>query len=138
MSEQHSLKTVSTPSAPTAVGPYSQGVIVRDLLFISGQLPVNPQTGEFVQGGIEESTRQVIKNIKAVAEAAGADLNQVVKTTVFLTDISCFPIVNKAYGEFFDTPLPARSAVQVTALPKGAEIEIEAVVLLPRSKKRFK
>jgi 2-iminobutanoate/2-iminopropanoate deaminase len=130
MATCNTLKAVTTPEAPAAIGPYSQGVAAGNLFFISGQLPLDPKTGEFVQGGIEEKTRRVLMNVKAIAEAVGAGLGQVVKTTIFLTDLGNFSAVNKVYAEYFQDAFPARSTVQVSALPKGAEIEIEAVVYL--------
>lgn len=131
MSKDGLWKEVKTSRAPGAIGPYSQGVRAGNFLFISGQLPLDPETGEFVAGDIEAKTRQVLKNIGAIVEAAGADLSQVVKTVIFLTDLGNFSRVNKVYGEYFHGVYPARSTVQVCALPKGAEIEIEAVVYLP-------
>jgi len=128
MGKQSPLKGVSTSAAPAAIGPYSQGIIAGNLLFISGQLPMDPGTGEFVRGGIEEKTHRVLMNLKAIVEEAGADLSQVVKTTIFLVDLSHFAAVNRVYSEYFHAPFPARSTVQVSALPKGAEIEMEAVV----------
>ena len=128
MVKKSSLKEVSTPAAPAAIGPYSQGIVAGNLVFISGQLPIDPETGDFVKGGIEEKTHRVLMNIKAIVEAAGADLSQVVKTTIFLADLSHFSAVNKVYSEYFSDAFPARSTVQVSALPKGAEIEVEAVV----------
>jgi 2-iminobutanoate/2-iminopropanoate deaminase len=132
MEKQSLLECVTTTEAPAAIGPYSQGVIADRLLFISGQLPLDPRTGDFVAGGIEEKTRCVLGNIKAIAEAAGADLTRVVKTTIFLTDLNHFSSVNKIYAENFKGVFPARSTVEVSSLPKGAEIEVEAVVHLPR------
>jgi 2-iminobutanoate/2-iminopropanoate deaminase len=131
MEKQYPLEAVSTPLAPGAIGPYSQGVLAGNLLFISGQLPVDPKTGDFVQGGIEEKTHRVLMNVKAIVDAAGADLSCVAKTTIFLTDMSHFSTVNKVYAQYFSNVFPARSTVQVAALPKGAEIEVEAVVYLP-------
>jgi 2-iminobutanoate/2-iminopropanoate deaminase len=128
MGKKSSLKGVSTPAAPAAIGPYSQGIVAGNLVFISGQLPIDPKTGDFVKGGIEEKTHRVLMNIKAIVEAAGADLSQVVKTTIFLADLNHFSAVNKVYSEYFSDAFPARSTVQVSALPKGAEIEVEAVV----------
>ena len=128
MGKKSPLKGVSTPAAPAAIGPYSQGIVAGNLVFISGQLPIDPETGDFVKGGIEEKTHRVLMNIKAIVEAAGADLSQVVKTTIFLADLSHFSAVNKVYSEYFSDAFPARSTVQVSALPKGAEIEVEAVV----------
>jgi 2-iminobutanoate/2-iminopropanoate deaminase len=132
MENQSFLKAVSTSEAPAAIGPYSQGVVAGDLFFISGQLPLDPRTGDFVQGGIEEKTHRVLMNIKSVAEAAGSDLSHVVKTTIFLADLNHFSAVNKVYAQYFSGVFPARSTVQVSALPKGAEIEVEAVVYLSR------
>jgi 2-iminobutanoate/2-iminopropanoate deaminase len=123
-------KAVATPAAPAAIGPYSQGVVAGNLLFVSGQLPVNPATGELVSGDIAAKTHQVIANVAAVAQAAGAGLDKVVKTTIFLKDLIDFPAVNQAYAEHFKPVLPARSTVQVAGLPKGADIEMEAVVVL--------
>jgi 2-iminobutanoate/2-iminopropanoate deaminase len=132
MKKQSPLEAIITSEAPAAIGPYSQGVISGDLLFISGQLPLDPKTGKFIEGGIEEKTHRVLMNIKAVSEAAGTDLNYVVKTTIFLTDLSHFSTVNKIYAEYFRGVFPARSTVQVSALPKGAEIEMEAIIYHPR------
>jgi len=130
MAKQYLREIVSTEAAPRAIGPYSQGIIAGNLLFISGQLPLDPQTGDFIEGDIEESTRRVIKNIKAVAEAARADLSRVVKITIFLTSMSDFSSVNKVYAQYFNDIMPARSTVQVEALPGGAEIEMEAIIYL--------
>jgi 2-iminobutanoate/2-iminopropanoate deaminase len=121
---------VSTEAAPAAIGPYSQGLACGDLLFISGQLPIDPASGELIEGTIEEKTRRVLDNLRAVAEAAGGGLKDVVKTTVFLKDMNDFGAMNSAYAEYFTETPPARAAVQVAALPKGADIEIEAVAVL--------
>jgi len=121
---------VSTASAPAAIGPYSQGVVAGNLLFVSGQIPIDPTTGEFVDGDITAKTHRVIENVAAVAKAAGAGLDKVVKTTIFLKDLKDFPTVNQAYAQHFKAVLPARSTIQVAGLPKGAEIEMEAVVFL--------
>lgn len=121
---------ISTAQAPAAIGPYSQGVRAGNLLFISGQLPINPQTGAFVEEGIEERAHQCLKNLKAIAEAAGTGLNNAVKVTVFLTDMEDFAQVNKVYAQYFNATLPARAAIQVAALPKNADIEIEAIISL--------
>ncbi len=124
-------QSVSTPRASAAVGPYSQGIIAGKFVFISGQLPLDPETGDFVKGSIEEKTHRVIKNVKAVLEAAGTDLAHVVKTTVFLINMGDFAAVNNIYAQYFNASLPARSAVQVDALPKNADIEMEAIAILP-------
>jgi 2-iminobutanoate/2-iminopropanoate deaminase len=125
-------KAISTTKAPAAVGPYSQAIATGKLLFISGQLPINPETGNLNEGSIEEKTRQVIENIHAIAESAGADLKHVVKTTVFLKDMSNFQAMNGIYAEYFEGTPPARSAVQVAALPLDADIEIETIICIPQ------
>jgi 2-iminobutanoate/2-iminopropanoate deaminase len=122
--------SVSSQKAPGAIGPYSQGVVAGNLLFISGQLPVDPATGAFVAGGIAEHAHQCLQNLSAISTAAGTSLERAVKVTVFLTDMGNFATVNQVYGEYFKSNLPARSAVQVAALPKNADIEIEAIVSL--------
>ena len=121
---------VTTQHAPAAIGPYSQGIVAGHLLFISGQLPVDPATGAFVPGGIAEHAHQCLKNLSAIANTAGTSLARAVKVTVFLADMGDFATVNQVYGEYFKINLPARSAMQVAALPKNADIEIEAVVSL--------
>ena len=121
---------ISTEHAPAAVGPYSQGIRVGDFIYTAGQVPLVPQTGKLPDGGIEAQTRQVMHNLAAVLEAAGSSLAQVVKTTIFLTDINDFAQVNQVYGSFFAAEPPARSTVQVAALPLGAKVEIEAVAIL--------
>ncbi|MEG6550834.1 RidA family protein [Desulfocurvibacter africanus] len=122
---------ISTPKAPAALGPYSQGVASGNLLFVSGQTPIDPATGALVAGDIEAATRQVIKNIQAILQAAGADLEHVLKTTVFLTDMGNFKCMNAVYAEYFTGTPPARSTIQVSALPMSAEVEIEAIARLP-------
>lgn len=119
---------IDTDKAPGAIGPYSQAVRVDNLLFTSGQLPVDPTTGTLLEGSIADCTHQVIKNLAAVIEAAGGTLSDVVKTTVYLADLANFQEVNAVYAEYFSEPFPARSAFQVAALPLGAGIEVEAVV----------
>ena len=131
MSEKSQRKPVTTEAAPAAIGPYSQGMLCGNLLFISGQLPIDPASGELTEGTIEAKTRQVLNNLRAIAEAAGGSLQDVVKTTVFLKDMNDFGAMNSVYAEYFkDTP-PARAAIQVAALPKGADTEIEAIALMP-------
>ncbi len=120
-------RIVNTEEAPKPVGPYSQAVIVGNLVFTSGQIGIDPKTGELVTGGIAEETEQVIKNLAAVLKSAGAGLDRVLKTLIFITDINQFGTVNQVYARYFQEPYPARSTVQVTALPKGARVEIEAV-----------
>jgi 2-iminobutanoate/2-iminopropanoate deaminase len=121
---------IETSNAPGAIGPYSQAMKTGDLLFTSGQLPIDPATGKMVEGSVAELAHQVIKNLKAVIEAAGGNLGDVVKTTVFLADIGDFQDVNTVYAEYFEEPYPARSAFQVAALPLGAVLEIEAVAII--------
>lgn len=116
-----------TDRAPAAVGPYSQAMDLGDFVFCSGQIPLVPETGLMVEGGIEEQTRQMFANIKAVLAAAGLDFSHVVKTTVFMTDLSQFAVFNGIYGEYFPENPPARSCVQVCALPKGALVECEVI-----------
>lgn len=131
MANPNIVQPVSTTKAPGAVGPYSQGVKASNFVFCSGQIALDPETAILAKGGIAEQTHQILKNIRAVLEAAGSDLAHVVKTTVFLTNMSDFEAMNKVYGEYFKGTLPARSTVQVVALPKGAPIEIEAIASIP-------
>ena len=121
------MKALSTKNAPAAIGPYSQGIEANGFVYVSGQLPINPSTGKFVEGGIQAEARQSLTNIKNILIEAGFDMKNVVKVTVLLTDIANFAVVNDVYAEFFESPYPARSAFAVTALPKGANIEIEAI-----------
>jgi 2-iminobutanoate/2-iminopropanoate deaminase len=120
-------QVISTNQAPAAIGPYSQAIRVGNLLYTSGQIPINPATGSFVEGGIKEQTRQSLTNIKAILEEAGLTMTHVVKTTVFMADMNDFADMNAVYAEFFAEPYPARSAVAVKTLPKGALVEIEVV-----------
>jgi len=120
-------KIINTNEAPSAIGPYSQGTISSGLVFVSGQLPIDPATGAFPSGGIAAQTKQSIKNLEAILSQAGCTLKDVVKTTVFMKDIGDFNAMNEVYAQYFDTECPARSAVQVAALPKGALVEIEAI-----------
>jgi 2-iminobutanoate/2-iminopropanoate deaminase len=122
---------VSTQKAPAAIGPYSQAIKAGNLVFVSGQLPINPATGQLLTGAIEEQTEQVLRNVQAVLEAAGASLENVVKTTLFIRDMNDFPKINETYAKFFKNCPPARATVQVARLPKDAGIEIEAVAVLP-------
>jgi 2-iminobutanoate/2-iminopropanoate deaminase len=123
---------IRTEHAPEPIGPYSQAIRWDQLVFVSGQIPLDPKTGKIVSGEIEEETRQVLSNLTAVLEAAGASLASVVKATVYLTDMSLFPRVNAIYAEAFSSnPAPARATVEVSALPMGAQIEIDAIALSP-------
>lgn len=119
-------KTIHSVAAPATIGPYSQGIQTGHSVYVSGQLPINPSTGEFPKG-IKDQTEQSLKNVQAILQEAGLQMSHVVKTTVFLTDMNDFSEVNEVYAEFFKENLPARSAVQVVALPKGARIEIEVI-----------
>ena len=120
-------KVISTPNAPAAIGPYSQAIQVGNLIYTSGQIPIDPSTGQFVEGGIKEQTRQSLSNIQAILQEAGSTMASVVKTTVFLADMADFADMNSIYAEFFTEPYPARSAVAVKTLPKNALVEIEVV-----------
>ena len=121
---------IKTERAPKAIGPYSQGVKIGRHLFLSGQIPIEPTSGEVLTGSVEAQTRQVLKNLQAVLEEAGATLNDVVKTTVYLRDLSAFAEMNSVYGEFFSAPYPARATVGVSALPKGSGVEIDAIAVI--------
>lgn len=123
-------QVIHTDKAPAAIGPYSQAIQIGQLLFTSGQVPIDPETGAIVEGGIQEQARQSLNNIKAILNAAGTNMGAVVKTTVFLQDMNDFAAMNEVYGEFFQEPYPARSAVQVGRLPKDALVEIEAIAQL--------
>jgi 2-iminobutanoate/2-iminopropanoate deaminase len=127
-------KIIQTEKAPKAIGPYSQAIQIESLVFTAGQIGLDPATSEFVEGGVEEQTRQVLTNLRNVLEAAGSGLNYVVKTTVFLKDMNDFPKMNAIYAEFFSGAYPARSTVAVAVLPKGALVEIEAIALLAPSR----
>jgi 2-iminobutanoate/2-iminopropanoate deaminase len=119
---------IDTPNAPAAIGPYSQAMRIGDLLFVSGQLPIDPATGEFASGEAVGQMRQCLNNIAAIAEAAGTDISRTVKTTILVTDLSGFAELNEEYGKAFQAPFPARACYEVSALPKGAMVEIEAVI----------
>ncbi|WP_418739242.1 RidA family protein [Ellagibacter isourolithinifaciens] len=121
------MKTISTTSAPAAIGPYAQGNIAGGLLFASGQIPLDPETGEIVGSTIEEQTAQAMKNVAAILEAAGTDFDHVVKTTCFLNDMNDFAAFNAEYAKSFGEVRPARSAVAVEKLPKGALVEVEVI-----------
>ncbi len=125
-------KVVATDSAPAAIGPYSQGLVVDPgkLVFVSGQLPLDPKTGEFAGDDIIAQTKQSLENVKAVLEAAGASMRSVVKTTIFLQDMGDFVEMNETYQQFFTEPFPCRAAIEAAKLPKGARVEIEAIALL--------
>ncbi|APW33285.1 RidA family protein [Prevotella intermedia] len=121
------MKVINTSKAPKAIGPYSQAIEANGLVITSGQLPIDPATGEFAPGGIKEQTRQSLTNAKAILEEAGISLANVMKTTVFLSDMNDFAAMNEVYAEFFNEPFPARSAIAVKTLPKNALVEVECV-----------
>ena len=120
---------IHTDHAPAAIGPYSQAVLAGDTLYVSGQIPIVPEKGELIAGGIEEQTRQSLTNISNILAAAGFSMKNVVKTTVLLADIADFGAMNAVYAEFFEEPYPARAAFQAAAIPKGAKVEIECIAV---------
>lgn len=125
---------IYTPNAPQAIGTYSQAVRVNNTVYMSGQIPLDPATMNLIEGDIQAQIIQVFKNLRAVAEAAGGDFADIVKLNVFLTDLTNFPIVNEIMGSFFSAPFPARAAIGVAALPKGAQVEMDAIMeLRPQS-----
>lgn len=132
MKHQCSKKIITCDQVPPAIGPYSVGVKIGHLAFISGQLGFDPQSGVLVEGGVEAQTHQALKNLRAILESNGTSLENVVKTTVFLMDMADFAKVNAIYAEYFTVNPPARSAVQVAGLPKGGLVEIEAIVHMPK------
>ena len=121
------MKKINTETAPGAIGPYSQAIEANGFVYTSGQLPIDPATGAFAPGGIQEQTRQSLTNIKAILEAAGTGMQNVIKTTVYLSDMANFAAMNEVYAQFFEAPFPVRSAVAVKELPKSALVEIEVV-----------
>lgn len=121
---------IQTQHAPAAIGPYSQAIKAGDLLFVSGQIPLDAVTGELVRSGVADETRKVLENLKAIIEAAGGGLGDVVKTTIFLKDMNNFGVVNEVYGTYFPQPFPARATVEVARLPRDVNVEIEAVAQL--------
>jgi 2-iminobutanoate/2-iminopropanoate deaminase len=137
MTSEHNCdkKAIKSEKAPKAIGPYSIGVSIRHFVFTSGQLGMDPASGNLVEGGIDAETRQALQNVKTVLEEAGTSMDNVVKTTVFLKDMNDFAKMNAIYGEFFSGDYPARSAVQVAALPRGGMVEIEVIAALPHSGK---
>jgi 2-iminobutanoate/2-iminopropanoate deaminase len=127
----HHRKTVTADGAPEAVGPYSHAVVSNGLVFCSGQVPLDPETGELVRGSIGDMTRRCLDNLATVAEAAGAQLSDAARMGIYVTDMNTFKEVNEAYGSYFESDPPARSTVAVVALPLGAQVEIDAVIALP-------
>lgn len=131
-------RVIATPEAPPAIGPYAQAIKVNDMVFVSGQIPLNPKTGQIVPGGLIAQTEQVLNNIRAILDEADATLDDVVKVTIYLTDLSKFDEVNRVYEMFFPVSegtsnlLPARATVEVSRLPRGAEVEIDAIAVISR------
>ncbi len=121
---------IQTANAPAAIGPYSQAVRAGDLLFVSGQIPLDPKSGELIRTGVADETKKVLENLKAIIEAAGGTLADVVKTTIFLKDMNSFSVVNEIYGTYFPQPYPARATVEVARLPRDVNVEIEAIAKL--------
>ena len=130
-----SMTSIHTNQAPAAIGPYSQAIEANGMIFASGQIPIDPATGQFVEGGIQEQTRQALTNARNILQAAGTDMENVIKTTVYLSDINNFAAMNEVYAQFFTEPFPARSAVAVKDLPKGALVEIEVLAIKPDNSK---
>lgn len=126
-------QAVATTHAPAAIGPYSQAIVSGDLIFTSGQIPLDPASGELVQGDIQAQTRQVFSNLREVLKEAGASLDDAVKVNVYMTDLKDFAALNEVYATFFTQPYPARSCVEVSSLPKGAQVEIEIVARKPQA-----
>lgn len=125
-----SREIISTENAPKAIGPYSQGVRAGDFVFVSGQIPIDPATGNIIEGGIRAQTRRVLENLSAVLEAAGSSLDNIVKTTVYLASMGDYAAVNEVYGEFFQGTKPARATVEVSRLPKDVDVEIDAIAVV--------
>jgi 2-iminobutanoate/2-iminopropanoate deaminase len=123
-------QAVSTPAAPQAVGPYSQAIRAGSLLFVSGQIPIDPATGQVIAGDAAAQTRRVMENIGEILKAAGSSFDQVVRTTVYLADIAEFPAMNEVYGQYFSAPAPARSTIQAARLPRDAKLEIDVIAVL--------
>ena len=124
------LTPISTDQAPAAIGPYSQAIAAGGMLYVSGQIPLDPASGEIVEGGVAAQTQRVLDNLKAVVEAGGSSMTNVVKVTIYLTDMGQFATVNEIYGSCFAAPFPARACVEVSKLPKGVDVEMDAVALL--------
>ena len=121
---------IKTPDAPKAIGPYSQAIKSGSFVFLSGQIPLSPATMEVVEGDIVAQTHQVVKNLEALAKASGGTLNDIIKLTIFLTNLSDFPVINEIMGKYFQEPYPARATIEISALPKAVSIEIEAIMAL--------
>lgn len=122
-------KIINTPNAPAPIGPYSQAVLSNDILYVSGQIAINPQTNDLMINSVQEETHQVMSNLSAVLSAAGLSFHDVVKTTIFLSDMDLFPVVNEIYGSYFSSDFPARETVAVAGLPKGVNVEISLIAV---------
>jgi 2-iminobutanoate/2-iminopropanoate deaminase len=124
------VKEITTEKAPKPIGPYVQAVVAHGFVFVSGQIPLDPQTGEIVEGGTAEQTERVLTNLSAILEAAGSSLDRTVKMSVFITDLNDFPVVNKVYAGHFKTRVPARSTIEAARLPRGVRVEIDAIAIV--------
>ena len=124
------LQTINTKNAPQAIGPYSQAVVAQGMLYVSGQIPLHPESGEVVSEEVAAQTKQVLDNMKAVVEEAGSNMSSVVKVTIYIVDMQQFTVINEIYGTYFQAPFPARACVEVAKLPKGVQVEMDAIVLL--------
>ena len=124
------LQTINTKNAPQAIGPYSQAVVAQGMLYVSGQIPLYPESGEVVSEEVAAQTKQVLDNMKAVVEEAGSNMSSVVKVTIYIVDMQQFAVINEIYGTYFQAPFPARACVEVAKLPKGVQVEMDAIVLL--------
>ncbi len=124
------LQTINTKNAPQAIGPYSQAVVAQGMLYVSGQIPLHPESGEVVSEEVAAQTKQVLDNMKAVVEEAGSNMSSVVKVTIYIVDMQQFAVINEIYGTYFQAPFPARACVEVAKLPKGVQVEMDAIVLL--------
>jgi 2-iminobutanoate/2-iminopropanoate deaminase len=136
-SDSATKHAIATDAAPSAIGPYSQAIAIGDLVFLSGQIPLDPASGSLVGGSVKHETQRVLENLRAVLTAAGLSFADVVRTTVYVTDLTDFAVINQTYGEFFSEPFPARATVQVAALPRGARIEIDAVAVRGAGRRRI-
>ena len=125
-----SKRVIRTDAAPATIGPYSQAIVAGDLVFVSGQIPLDPSTGEVVPGGVEDQVRRILDNLGAILKAAGSGMDRVVRTTVFMADLKEFPRMNEVYRGYFPSDPPARSTVEVSALPKGVRVEIDAIAMV--------
>lgn len=124
------IQTINTDQSPQAIGPYSQAVIAQGMLYVSGQIPLDPKTGEIVSEDVAAQTKQVLDNMKAVVEAAESGMNKIVKVTIYIVDMQQFAAVNEVYATYFEAPFPARACVEVSKLPKGVQVEMDAIALL--------